>query len=1120
MTRQILVVAPDRPDAYPTIAGALRQARDGALVSIAPGTYPERVVLDRVVTLAAEQAPGSVRLEGGPEGSTLIVDADAVQLSGLVLVGASEQAPAVEVRRGEAALDDCEVGGTAWTAVLAHAAGTLAVRGCRIANRTGAGIVVTSGGANVVERTVIEDVGSSAIVVAESGRLTVQGCTITRPAGNGIVANGHGRVVVEDCEVTGCAKPALAVEHSAGARLAGVTVSGGDVLDLYVATRGEVEVTGCRFTGSAGQAVHVAEGSAPVLTDCVVADAARGAIHVTGQARPRFERWRISGSPVGVVADGGSDALFIAVDVRDASQTAVLAAGAATAQFEELTVVSDGAGVTVQAGAVVQIRGGALRTGRTGVEASGGATAELGRVEIHAADGNGLAVADGAGVRLESCALRSCGATAAEATITADDTEFAEAPAAAVTLQNGAVLTATRCRVHGAKGHGLDVHDGGRAELHGCRVVGNAGDGVHAADGAVDLLDCEIRDNGEPPRRTEAGERRSPRIRPGGLGGTGGPGGPGGTDGAGRGESGHADEGSGRDRDDRRDPDDRDGGDDRGAPSDVPAGGRARHIGTGPLADLEALVGLTNVKQEVNGLIDLIRMAQRREEMGLPMPPMSRHLVFAGPPGTGKTTVARIYGAVLAELGVLPKGHMIEVARADLVAQYVGATAIKTTEVVNKALGGVLFIDEAYTLTNQSKGAGPDFGREAVETLMKMMEDHRNELVVIAAGYSEHMDQFLSSNPGMASRFSRTIEFPNYSVVELVTILRGMCAAHRYDLGDDTVAALTRYFEQVPKGPTFGNGRVARKVFEEMVGNQATRLASHPDSHDSDLSRFTPEDIGAPAAGAGDAGRRDSFDDTPGMRLLAALAGLDQVREALRARLTGLVRLRDGGQPTTGLANLVLEGRAGSGRGAVAEIYARCLADLGLIRSRAVHEIALSAFPARWQGQPAFYARSVFAEAAGGVLLLRLDDAFAASAPEARDAVLEAVTQAVADHPEVAVVLAVQPPHAADLLRGRADLLDCFAESLVLADYSAADLALLSGRRLARRGFQIGDAGMSALVDCFTGAPADTGVRVAFALADRVGDLARSPVLDPEDVRLAADDLPFARAEHERELVS
>ncbi len=335
-------------------------------------------------------------------------------------------------------------------------------------------------------------------------------------------------------------------------------------------------------------------------------------------------------------------------------------------------------------------------------------------------------------------------------------------------------------------------------------------------------------------------------------------------------------------------------------------------------------------------------MTKRRTEMGLPMPPMSRHLVFAGPPGTGKTTVARLYGAVLAELGILGKGHIVEVARADLVAQIIGGTAIKTTEVFNRALGGVLFIDEAYTLTNQSRGTGPDFGQEAVETLMKMMEDHRDEIVVIAAGYSEHMDRFLASNPGMASRFARTIEFPNYSPEELVTIVRGLCAKHYYELSDDTVDALSRYFETVPKGPTFGNGRVARQVFESMIGAQASRLAIQSPGHDSELSLLTAADV-TPAPQAPSPAPEPSPPLTarvtppppapapetppaappPDARHLAALSGPGPVAEALAARLHTLVKL---GQGTAGLADVVLEGPPGSGRRAVAAAYGR---DLG-----------------------------------------------------------------------------------------------------------------------------------------------------------------------------------------------
>ena len=241
------------------------------------------------------------------------------------------------------------------------------------------------------------------------------------------------------------------------------------------------------------------------------------------------------------------------------------------------------------------------------------------------------------------------------------------------------------------------------------------------------------------------------------------------------------------------------------------------------LAELDKLIGLAGVKAEVRLVTNLLQVQKLRVERKLPVVEGSRHLIFTGNPGTGKTTVARLLARIYRTLGVVDKGHLVETDRAGLVAGFVGQTAIKVTEVFNQAMGGVLLIDEAYAL---ARGGERDFGREAIDTIVKLIEDRRDSLVVIAAGYPVEMSEFVDTNPGLRSRFPKTIHFNDYADEELVNIFTGQCDKARYQLTDQARVAVARWFECQPRTKGFGNGRLARNMFEAAIANQATRLMS------------------------------------------------------------------------------------------------------------------------------------------------------------------------------------------------------------------------------------------------------------------------------------------------------
>ena len=259
--------------------------------------------------------------------------------------------------------------------------------------------------------------------------------------------------------------------------------------------------------------------------------------------------------------------------------------------------------------------------------------------------------------------------------------------------------------------------------------------------------------------------------------------------------------------------------------------------------ELEGYIGLEGVKKEVKNLINMVKVYKLRKEQGLPTEDLSLHMVFSGNPGTGKTTVARIMARIYRSLGILSKGTLVEVDRSGLVAGYVGQTALKTKKVIERALGGVLFIDEAYALNGRSEN---DFGQEAIDTVLKAMEDHRDDLVVIVAGYTDLMEDFIHSNPCLESRFNRFLEFEDYCPKELLAIFQMRCKKACYTLSEDAEEDVKTFIAEENTHPeTFGNARGVRNLFEQILVQQANRLAGMENVTKEDLMLLTREDVAA-----------------------------------------------------------------------------------------------------------------------------------------------------------------------------------------------------------------------------------------------------------------------------------
>ncbi|GAA3785560.1 right-handed parallel beta-helix repeat-containing protein [Streptomyces phyllanthi] len=791
-----------RTGEYASLAAALEAASEGDVLTVAPGTYRENLVLQRAVTLRGpEGSPGSVRI-APVDGVPLTVRASAV-VQDLHVEGQDSTAPALLVEEGVPELLDVRIVTRSSAGIEVRGDARPTVRRCTVDNPAGIGIAVVDGGSGVFEECEVVAAGQAAVAVRGGAHPRFERCRVHHASGVGLSATGEN----SSLEAVGCEVYEV--------RGSGVQITG----------RATAHLTDCDVHRTSADGVTMDTDAVLTLADCRIHDIpenavdlrSRSVLTLTRTTVRRFGRNGLSVWDPGTRVDANQCEIFDstgdypAVWVSDGA-TAVLESCRVHDVPDALFVLDRGSRADVVDSDLSQVR-------NTAVSVSDGATAQLDDCRIRDAATGAWFRDHGSGGTLTGC--------------TVEDTQTG------VIVTKGADPTIERCTVTSPTEAGFYVSAEGRGSFLGCRVTGSGGYGFHVIDGCrTTLRKC----------RTERCARGGYEFSDGGPGDTGG--GP-------VIEDCTSDESAGV-----RPPAAREtllqttSQSSPGLLGSIP-GQRATEqepfVTAAPepeqpartsqavLGELDALVGLESVKREVRALTDMIEVGRRRRQAGLKAASVRRHLVFTGSPGTGKTTVARLYGEILASLGVLEKGHLVEVSRVDLVGEHIGSTAIRTQEAFDRARGGVLFIDEAYALSPEDSGR--DFGREAIDTLVKLMEDHREAVVVIVAGYTAEMERFLSVNPGVASRFSRTIRFGDYGPEELLRIVEQQAEEHEYRLAPGTTEALLKYFTAIPKGPAFGNGRTARQTFEAMVERHAGRVAQFTEPNTDDLTLLYSEDL-------------------------------------------------------------------------------------------------------------------------------------------------------------------------------------------------------------------------------------------------------------------------------------
>jgi SpoVK/Ycf46/Vps4 family AAA+-type ATPase len=484
------------------------------------------------------------------------------------------------------------------------------------------------------------------------------------------------------------------------------------------------------------------------------------------------------------------------------------------------------------------------------------------------------------------------------------------------------------------------------------------------------------------------------------------------------------------------------------------------------LAKLDAMVGLAPIKQEVQALIARKEVEQKRREQGLDVSSVSQHMVFTGPPGVGKTEVARLVGEVFRTLKVLRKGHVVETDRASLVAGYIGQTAIKTLDKCKEALDGILFIDEAYSLAANPGAGGADFGKEAIDTLLKFMEDNRDRIVVIVAGYRNEMRHFIDSNPGMASRFSKTLDFPSYSPAELSEIFKRMAAKQQFSLPEGFEAKLKPWIEGRSKAEDWANAREMRTLLERTREAQALRLRNDPSA---DVSRVTIEDVVLATGQQADDNQASVATALAKLDAMVGLAPVKQEIKRLTARLEVEQKRRAQGLPIATVSqHMVFTGPPGVGKTEVARVLGEVFRALKVLRKGQLVETDRAGLVAGYVGQTAIKTLDKCKEALDGILFI--DEAYTLAAStggtghdfgkEAIDTLLKFMED---NRDRLVVIVAGYPNDMRRFIESNPGLSSRFTKTINFPAYGAADLCEILKRMAARQHFSLPDDFQAAL---------------------------------------------------------